>query len=302
MNQRIWIKKLAVFLLAFVLLTGQVFAVPINVSAAKVRKLNAKKVTLTVGKTKQLKVAGIKASKVKWYSSRKSVATVSKRGKIKAKRSGKATITAKFARHKLKCKVTVKAKKSSKNTKAKISVRKTLTPAQTPAPTQKPIQTPNTQNHKVLVAYFSWSGTSERIAQNIISQTGADSFRIDRAVPYSSDYQTTAYGDAMVEAQTNARPAIKDPLASVAQYDKIILCYPIWWHTAPMTVGTFLESYDLTTKTIYPVSQSASMDRSQYDESVTFVKGCAKGATVDNGIFSKDNTAIETYINKIMKE
>ena len=44
MNQRIWIKKLAVFLLAFVLLTGQVFAVPINVSAAKVRKLNAKKV------------------------------------------------------------------------------------------------------------------------------------------------------------------------------------------------------------------------------------------------------------------
>ncbi|OKZ79809.1 MAG: hypothetical protein BHW08_09670 [Clostridium sp. CAG:12237_41] len=153
-----------------------------------------------------------------------------------------------------------------------------------------------------MVAYFSWSGTSERIAKNIIEQTGADSFRIEREIPYSSDYQTTAYGDAKTEADTNARPAIKDPLQSVAQYDKIIVCYPIWWHTAPMTVGTFLESYDLIGKKIYPVSQSASMDKSQYDESVTFIKGCAKGATVDDGIFSKNTTEIQTYISRIINE
>ena len=164
------------------------------------------------------------------------------------------------------------------------------------------MQASTSKDGKILVAYFSWSGTSERIAKNIIAQTGADSFRIERAVPYSSDYQTTAYGDAMTEAQTNARPAIKDPLASVAQYDKIILCYPIWWHTAPMTVGTFLESYDLTGKKIYSVSQSASMDRSQYEESVTFIRGCAKGASVEEGIFSKDNTAIQNYVNKIIND
>lgn len=161
---------------------------------------------------------------------------------------------------------------------------------------------PDSGNGKLLVAYFSWSGTSEKIAQNIIAQTSADSFRIERETPYSTDYNTVAYGEAQTEAQTNARPPIKNPLASVAQYDKIVLCYPIWWHTAPMTVGTFLERYDLTGKTIYPVSQSASMDKSQYEESLAFIRGCAKSATVDDGIFSKDNTAISKYINdKVLK-
>lgn len=165
-----------------------------------------------------------------------------------------------------------------------------------PSTPQNP--TSSARNGKLLVAYFSWSGISERIAQNIIAQTGADSFRIERETPYSSDYSTAAYGEAQTEAQTNARPPIKNPLASVVQYDKIVLCYPIWWHTAPMTVGTFLERYDLAGKTIYPVSQSASMDRSQYEESLVFIGGCAKGATVDNGIFSKDNTVITNYINQ----
>ena len=245
---------------------------------------------LTAGKSKQLKVSGLKAGKVKWSTSKKSVASVDKKGKVTARKAGKAVITAKFSGGKLKCNVTVKAKKKT-----------TKKPAATAVPTVTPTSTSDNKG-KVLVAYFSWSGTSERIAKNIIEQTGADSFRIEREIPYSSDYQTTAYGDAKTEADTNARPAIKDPLQSVAQYDKIIVCYPIWWHTAPMTVGTFLESYDLIGKKIYPVSQSASMDKSQYDESVTFIKGCAKGATVDDGIFSKNTTEIQTYISRIINE
>ena len=111
---------------------------------------------------------------------------------------------------------------------------------------------------------------------------------------------TMAYGDAKDEADNNARPPIKEPLASVAEYGRIIICYPIWWHTAPMTVGTFLENYDLTGKTIYPVSQSASMDRSQYAQSVDFIKECAKGATVDDGIFTRDDAAIERYVDAIV--
>jgi len=154
----------------------------------------------------------------------------------------------------------------------------------------------------LLVAYFSWSGTSEKIAQNIIAQTGADSFRIERQIPYSTDYTETAYGDAKDEADNNARPPIKDPLVSVEKYDKIIICYPIWWHTAPMTVGTFLESYDLTGKTIYPVSQSASMDRTQYEQSVEFIRECAKGASVDDGLFTRDSAAIERYVDGIVNK
>ena len=155
---------------------------------------------------------------------------------------------------------------------------------------------------KLLVAYFSWSGTSERIAEDIIAQTGADYFRIEREIPYSTDYTETAYGDAKDEADNNARPPIKEPLASIEKYDKIIICYPIWWHTAPMTVGTFLESYDLTGKTIYPISQSASMDRTQYEQSVEFIRECAKGASVDDGIFTRDSATIEHYVDGIINK
>ena len=135
-------------------------------------------------------------------------------------------------------------------------VPSSINPTETPG---QPTETPKpdvSDSGKILVAYFSWSGTSEKIAKNIIEQTGADSFRIERQTPYSTDYTETAYGDAKTEADANARPAIKNPLASVSQYEKIVLCYPIWWHTAPMTVGTFLESYDLSGKMIYPVFRS----------------------------------------------
>lgn len=69
-----------------------------------------------------------------------------------------------------------------------------------------------------------------------------------------------------------------------------------------MTVGTFLERYDLTGKTIYPLSQSASMDTSQYEESLAFIRNCATGATVDAGLFTKDNERIREYIeNTVLK-
>ena len=87
MKKRTWL-VLIVMLIA-------VMALPVTANAAI--KLNKKKVTLTVGKTVQLKVKGTKA-KVKWSSSNKKVATVSKKGKVKAKKVGKATITAKIGK------------------------------------------------------------------------------------------------------------------------------------------------------------------------------------------------------------
>lgn len=239
---------------------------------------------------------------IKFRSSDKKVVTVDKNGKLKAKKAGIARITVTVSRKGYKKKsawvrVSVSEKKNA------TTKRTSSTPA---APSNKPAEKPDGTDQdskdasKLLVAYFSWSGTSERIAQNIISQTGADSFRIECETPYSTDYNEVAYGDAQQEAENNARPPIKNPLSSVAQYDKIIVCYPIWWHTAPMTVGTFLERYDLTGKKIYPISQSASMDVSQYQQSVVFIGECAKGAAVDNGLFTKDNAAIRSYVENIV--
>lgn len=267
------LKRIVGITLAFLLLAGQLFGgISETQAATKNVKLNHTSITLTVGQSRKLSVSN--AKKVTWSSSNKKIVSVSKNGTVKAKKQGKATVTANVSGKKLTCKVTVKKKAGSTNT------------ANT------------TTGSKILVAYFSWSGTSERIAKNIIAQTGADSFRIERKTPYSNDYTTLAYGEAQEEVQNNARPAIKNPLKSIAQYDKIVLCYPIWWHTAPMTVGTFLQAYDFTGKTIYPVSQSASMDTSQFRESVAFVKSNAKGATVDDGLFTTNSTRIENYINQ----
>lgn len=164
--------------------------------------------------------------------------------------------------------------------------------------TGNPADTGNdTNTGKLLIAYFSWSGTSEKQAQAVAAQTGGDLYRIERQTPYSSDYSTVAYGEAKDEADANARPPLLNPLPSIDGYAKVVLCYPIWWHTAPMTVGTFLETYDWSGKTIYPISQSASMSVSQYEESLTFIKGCAKNAVVDNGLFTKSDSEITDYIN-----
>ena len=367
MKQNKLFKKLWVFMLVLSFLATQFVTVQ---AAAKTNKetisLNKSVYTLKKGKTVKLKAVLNKAAKrkgVKWSSSNRKVATVSKNGKVTAKRKGKAAITAtvKETSVKARCKITVgipvsrvtlnrrsltlktgqsfslktsispkKASvkkvnyKSSNKRVASVSkkgviqavsagtVKITATAAdgsgkravctvkveepETANETTKPEETPKPQGGKLLVAYFSWSGTSERIAKNIITQTGADSFRIERETPYSDDYNTVAYGEAKDEADSNARPPLKNPLESVAAYDKIVLCYPIWWHTAPMTVGTFLETYDLTGKTIYPISQSASMDVSQYNQSVEFIKECAKGAVVDDGLFTKDNAVIQSYI------
>ncbi len=157
-------------------------------------------------------------------------------------------------------------------------------------------QPATSESGKILVAYFSWSGTSESIANNIISNTGADFYRIERDIPYSDDYNTVAYGEAKDEADSNARPPLKNAIDSIDQYDTIVLCYPIWWHTCPMTIGTFLNKFDFSGKMVIPVSQSASMDEGQYAESVQFIRDNAANATVSDGVFSKDQSAINNYL------
>ena len=97
-------KRIGIWLLFAALIV--LLAMPAQ--AAKV-SLNKKKATITVGKTLKLKLSGVKASKVKWSSSGKAVASVSRKGVVQAKKAGKATITARVGKKKYTCKVTVKA-------------------------------------------------------------------------------------------------------------------------------------------------------------------------------------------------
>ena len=158
---------------------------------------------------------------------------------------------------------------------------------------------------KTLVAFFSASGTTKKIAEMIAEAANADLHEIAPKVLYTKDglnWMNKKSRSSIEMSDKSIRPEIADSNLDMESYDEIILGFPIWWYVAPTIINTFLESYDLTGKKIYPVSQSASMDRSQYEESVTFIRGCAKGASVEEGIFSKDNTAIQNYVNQIIND
>ena len=117
--------------------------------------------------------------------------------------------------------------------------------------------------------------------------------------PYPDDYNET--GDvAEKERDENARPEIANLPDSIEEYGTILVGYPIWWHTAPMIIGTFLENYDLTGKEIYPFTQSASMDTEQFENSMDFVRENAANATVHDGLFvsRSDTDSMDVYLTE----
>lgn len=100
---------------------------------------------------------------------------------------------------------------------------------------------------KILVAYFSWGGTTQRMAQEIVRQTGADIFRIEPVVPYPTEY-TPCTEVALEEKNNNARPAIAGTVENWADYGTVFIGCPVWWWTTPMIICTFAESYDFRGK------------------------------------------------------
>lgn len=115
---------------------------------------------------------------------------------------------------------------------------------------------------KILVAYFSWGGTTQRMAQEIIRQTGADLFRIEPVVPYPTEY-TPCTEVALEERDNDARPAIVGTIENWADYDTIFIGCPVWWHTAPMIINTFSESYSFEGKTVVPFCTYAATYRDE---------------------------------------
>ena len=106
---------------------------------------------------------------------------------------------------------------------------------------------------KILVAYFSATNNTKRVAEEIAQATGADIYRIKAAQGYSAN----PYDDKdriQKEAYENLRPEVKAPLpaSEMAKYDVIFVGSPIWWHQPAMVICTFLESYDLSGKTVVP--------------------------------------------------
>ena len=112
---------------------------------------------------------------------------------------------------------------------------------------------------KRLVAFFSASGTTKKVAEMIASAVDADMYEIMPKQPYSKadlNWMDKKSRSSVEMSDKKFRPEISDTDVSVDQYDEIILGFPIWWYVAPTIINTFLESYDFAGKTIRPFATS----------------------------------------------
>lgn len=131
----------------------------------------------------------------------------------------------------------------------------------------------------ILVAYFSWSGNTEKIANMIAEDTGADLFQIEPVEAYPEDYNAVV-DQAKEEQAANARPELLHDVEAFQNYDVIFLGYPNWWSDVPMIMNTFMEAHDFSGKTVVPFCTHGG---GGFGKSLSSVKAGTTGATVLDG-------------------
>ena len=119
------------------------------------------------------------------------------------------------------------------------------------------------KENKTLVAYFSATGNTKKVAETIAEITGGKLFEIEPAQPYTEEdldgWNESARG-TRESKDRSTRPEVKNKVDDMAQYDTIYLGFPIWWYTCPTIINTFLEQYDLGGKTIIPFATSGGSE------------------------------------------
>ncbi len=120
-----------------------------------------------------------------------------------------------------------------------------------------------------LVAYFSASGVTAKVAENLSEAIGADLYEIAPAVPYTKadlDWTDKNSRSTIEMNDPASRPAIDGKRDNMEDYDTVFVGFPIWWYVAPTIINTFLESYDLTGKTVIPFATSGGSGMGKTNE------------------------------------
>ena len=106
---------------------------------------------------------------------------------------------------------------------------------------------------KKLVAYFSASGTTAAVAENLAKAAGADLYEIKPAVAYTRadlNWQDKNSRSSVEMRDKSSRPELADTNANIAEYDTIFVGFPVWWYVAPTIINSFLEAYDFSGKKV----------------------------------------------------
>lgn len=157
---------------------------------------------------------------------------------------------------------------------------------------EQPIPTPNNAN--VLVAYFSQTGTTERVAQQIAEYTNGDLAEIERAQPYGN-----LQDEAKAEIDNGTHPDITVDAGNLDEYDVIFIGYPIWWDDAPAMMATFLAENDFSGKVVAPFCTSSY---SPIDNSLHIFRELASGATVVDGLTANSESSIRPWADRVLSQ
>jgi len=112
---------------------------------------------------------------------------------------------------------------------------------------------------KTLVAYFSASGVTKRVAEEVARAIGAHLFEIVPAEPYTAadlNWNDPGSRSSREDHDASIRPAVASAVRDMGAYDTLLVGFPIWWGHEPAIVDTFLEQYDLSGKTLIPFATS----------------------------------------------
>ena len=151
----------------------------------------------------------------------------------------------------------------------------------------------------VLVAYFSRSGNPEKVANAIATHSGGTLYRIERKEPYPEDFKDCA-SEAKSELNDSVFPALKDTIADFDKYDVIFIGGPVWWHTVPMPVLSFLKKsdYDFSGKIVVSFCSYANMFP---HETLLEIVNATPNSLHPNGFISEegDTTGIAQWLDDI---
>ena len=144
-----------------------------------------------------------------------------------------------------------------------------------------------------LVAFFSASGVTAKVAETLSETIGADLFAIEPKVPYTKadlDWMDKNSRSTLEMNDPASRPEIARVRDNMDEYDIVFVGFPIWWYVAPTIINTFLESYELAGKTIIPFATSGGSGMGKTNEKL--VPSC-KGAKLMEGKVLKANVGVK---------
>ena len=153
--------------------------------------------------------------------------------------------------------------------------------------------------NKILVAYFSASGVTKKIAEMLAKEANADLYEIKPEIPYTKEdlnWIDKKSRSSIEMGNKSFRPAIVKDELDPSRYDQILLGFPIWWYVAPTIVNTFLESYDFTGKNITLFATSGG---SGFGKTAEELQVSAPNAVIKEGKLL--NTATKQEIAKLVE-